>query len=280
VFHIGSYCQAKKNEKLMNKCTENIRLDNEVYDFIDFVNDVGEESITDYLVWQWRKLNKKFNYLNVDKHTRHFENKVSGADFELELWILTKSNNLSFVFQAKKIIPDYDAYCSKLNYKNGTNRQLDVLINYAKLKNKLPFYLFYSPADNNTKTKCPRNNILNSSLFMTDAYSVDNLTVNFKGKKLSKNRILDETNPFHCLFCCPLSDNEFATYFSKYFPNLSENHSFDNPEIPNYVNAIANNEIQDVVGLIEQNNLTVFRNIGVLDLRKEEKPARETVYSK
>ena len=85
----------------MSKCTENIRLGNEVYDFIDFVNDVGEESITDYLVWQWRKLNKKFNYLTVNKHTRHFENKESGADFELELWILTKRNNISFVFQAK-----------------------------------------------------------------------------------------------------------------------------------------------------------------------------------
>ncbi len=263
----------------MNKCTENIKLDNEVYDFIDFVNDVGEESITDYLVWQWRKLNAKFNYLNVKKHTRHFENKVSGADFELELWILTKRSNLSFVFQAKKIIPDYNAYCSKLNYKNGKNRQLDVLIKYAKSKNKLPFYLFYSPADKGTLTKCPQNKILNSALFMTDAYSVDKLTVSFKGKKLSKNRILNETNPFHCLFCCPLIDDSFPTYFTDYFPNLSENHSFDSNEIPNYVNAIANNEIQDVEDLIEQNNLTVYRNIGVLDLRKEEEPAHNNSYN-
>ncbi|MEQ8908714.1 MAG: hypothetical protein RIC95_05950 [Vicingaceae bacterium] len=261
----------------MSKCTENIRLENEVYDFIDFVNDVGEESITDYLVWQWRKLNKKFNYLSVDKHTRQFENKVSGADFELELWILTKSNNLSFVFQAKKIIPEYNAYCSKLNYKNGTQRQLDVLINYAKSIKKLPFYLFYSPSDNKTKTKCPQNNILNSALFITDAYSVNNLTVRFKGKRLSKNRILEETNPFHCLFCCPLFDDVFTDYFTEYFPTLAENHSFDNTAIPNYVNAIANNELQDVAGLIEQNNLTVYRNIGVLDLRKEERPAQSTV---
>jgi hypothetical protein len=254
----------------MSKCTENIRLDNEVYDFIDYVNDVGEESITDYLVWQWRKLNKKFNYLSVNKHNRHFENIVSGADFELELWILTKRKNFSFVFQAKKIISDYNAYRSKLNYKNGTSRQLDVLINYAKSKNKLPFYLFYSPADSGTQTKCPQNNILKSALFMTDAYSVDNLIANFKRKYLSKNRILNETNPFHCLFCCPLIDNSFSIYFNKYFPNLSENHSFDNTEIPNYVNAIANNEIEDVTGLIEQNNLFVYRNIGVLDLRNEE----------
>jgi len=252
----------------MNKCNEHIRLGNEVYDFIDFVSDVGEESITDYLVWQWRKLNKKFEYLNVKKHTRHFENKVSGADFELELWVLSKKNNLSIVFQAKKIIPNYNAYCSKLNYRNGKIRQLDTLKKYAKTNKKIPFYLFYSPADKNTNSMCG-NKIYKTALFMADAYTVDDLTKKYKNKKLSKNTILHETNPFHCLFCCPLTKHSFIDYFQHYFPKVMENNSLENNEIPSYVLAIANNELGNISELIERNNLNVYRNIGVLDLRDE-----------
>ena len=253
----------------MNKCNENIKLGNEVYDFIDYVNDVGEESITDYLVWQWRKLNKKFNFLNVEKHTRHFENKVSGADFELELWILTKSNNLSFVFQAKKIIPDYNAYCSKLNYRNGGNRQIDVLINYAKTKNKLPFYLFFSPVDEDTSPMC--NHMINkTALFMADAYTIDDITQKCKNKKLSKNTILEKTNPFHCLFCCPLTEYSLLDYIQTYFQKVMDNFSSENNKTPSYVYAILNNELGNETELIEKNKLNIYRNIGVLDLRDED----------
>ncbi len=256
----------EKNRKM--KCKDNIKLDTEVFDFIKHVEDVGEESITDYLVWQWRKRDKRFNYLNVEKHNRIKENKVSGADFELELWILTKKESISFVFQAKKIIPNRNAYCSKLNYQNGPKRQIDKLIDFAKKKNKLPFYIFYSPADNKSRAKCNRFQLSNSALFMTDAYTVDQLTVNYKRKKLSKNQILNETNPFHCLFCCPLVNESYYHYLESYFERLIENHSFEeNNEIPRYVNAIANNEVGITSELINEHGLTVFRNIGVLDLR-------------
>lgn len=33
------------------------------------VPDVKEESITDYLVWKWRELDKKVNYINVSTFT-------------------------------------------------------------------------------------------------------------------------------------------------------------------------------------------------------------------
>jgi len=73
----------------MDICEENRALENQVWEFIEYVDDVEEESITDYLVWQWRKLNDRFNYLSVAKHTKQKENPTSGADFELELWIHT-----------------------------------------------------------------------------------------------------------------------------------------------------------------------------------------------
>lgn len=254
----------------MSRCSENIKISNETWDFMNFVRDVGEESITDYLVWQWRKLNNRFNFLNVDKHTRFKENTESGADFELELWIVTRSQSLSFVFQAKKLVEEFNSYRSKLNYKNGALRQIDVLKKFAQDNKKLPFYLFYSQPNTDTVTRCPRNRIDNTALFMTDAYTVDNLITEFDGHSLSKNTILSTTNPFHCLFCCPLAQGNLLKYIDRYFPEIfQENIQFDSNELPTYVELILNNELENIDEIISQNNLSVFRNIGVLDLRNE-----------
>lgn len=254
----------------MSICKENKKISYETWEFIEYVSDVGEESITDYLVWQWRKLNKKFNYLKVKKHNRLFENTTSGANFELELWILSKKQSLSFVFQAKKLLKDYNGYTNKLNYQNGPTRQIDVLINYARSSKKLPFYLLYAQPNISTQTICPINEIKNTALFMTDAFTIDKFTVDFKNRSLSKNRILKESNPFHCLFCCPRGQKSLGDYLKVYFPSLTQQELlFENNEIPNYVEMIANNELQNIEDVIIENELTRFRNIGVLDLRKE-----------
>lgn len=251
--------------KKKNICKENIKLSNEVFDFIEHVDDVGEESITDYLVWQWRKLNKKFNYLSVEKHTKYKEHNFSGADFELELWILTNNNAISFVFQAKKLLKNYNSYNSKLSYKNKSQSQIDKLITYSKSKKKLPFYIFYSQSDKGTLTKC-NFEVFKTAVFISDAFSVK-ILINSKIKNLSKNRILKETNPFHCLFCCPLFDKSIIEYLKNYFPNAYE--IFDgNSEIPNYVNLINENNINNPLDIIRDNGLSVYRNIGVLDLRE------------
>jgi len=92
----------------MELCDKNIEISKSICEFINYVPDVGEESITDYLVWQWRKLDSRFNYLSVAKFTKEVENKTTGADFELELWIISKRFPLPFVIQAKKIIPDFN----------------------------------------------------------------------------------------------------------------------------------------------------------------------------
>jgi len=255
----------------MNLCNKIITLSNEVYDFIDNVNDVGEESVTDYLVWQWRKANANFKFLNIEKHTRHYENKTSGADFELELWVLKKNNSFSFVFQAKKLIHDYDGYWRKLNYKKGSTRQLDMLINYSKKHKKLPFYIFYALDDKNTWPLCKGSNIHKTAIFLTDAQTIDDVTVQYKKRKLSKDKILEYTNPFHCLFCCPLLNktNGLHDFLREYFPR-SLDFYFPDQEVPNYVYSILSNEFGDIRRLIDKHELYMFRNIGVLDLRKVE----------
>jgi len=52
---------------------------------------VKEESITDFLLWKWRELDKRFKFINITTFTRSDEGSRTGADFELELWLVGRS---------------------------------------------------------------------------------------------------------------------------------------------------------------------------------------------
>lgn len=259
-------------------CKENAKISAQVRDFIKHVETVGEESITDYLLWKWRVLNKKFNYLKtITKYTKEEENKRSGADFELELWILSDKSNFSIVFQAKKLLKEHNNYRQKLNYKcKNKTKQIVVLKRYCEpYTNKLPFYIFYSNPDKCTKIKCIQTPIEptlieNQALFITDAYTVEELINNNDLRRLSRTDILNETCFFTCLFCCPLLEVDINDFLTRYFPKLLENNpdlDFNkNNNIPAYVEKISKNKHKNVL-ISELPENVKIRNIGVLDLR-------------
>lgn len=262
----------------MEICDNNKIISKSVLEFIQYVPDVNEESITDYLVWQWRKLDKRFNYLNIEKYTKEIENKKTGADFELELWLVNDKRPIPFVIQAKKFLKEHDSYCSKLNYKTKSGkRQLDILLSFAKKERRLPFYLIYSKPDKETRIICggKKNHPFedDTSLYLADAYVIDEITKDFKYKKLSKNEILGKSNSFCCLFCCPLTQHDsLHEYFAHYYDKVLSEHGdiFEGESnIPFYVQQIMNNEFDEneMSGLIQEFGLERFRNIGVMDLR-------------
>ncbi len=88
----------------MDLCQSNKAISKEVKNFILNVGDIKEESITDYLVWKWKEIDNKFNVINVSTFTRNEENKVSGADFEMEIWVVGKTKKYPLVIQAKKFM--------------------------------------------------------------------------------------------------------------------------------------------------------------------------------
>lgn len=184
----------------MNLCESNKATSLEVKNFMQNVSDIKEESITDYLVWKWRELDKRFNYINIKTFTRQQENSVTGADFELELWLIKDNGYYPFIFQAKKFIKQYDSYLSKLKYPKNTDGQLNKLMAYSNSHYKYPFYVFYSIPDQNTNTRCCTSN--DTSIFIVDASIIKKFTNGYYGKKISKNDILEKSYPFHCIFCC------------------------------------------------------------------------------
>ncbi len=97
-------------------CKNNKAIGLEVKTFMENVKDVKEESITDYLMWKWRELDRRFNYIRTSTFTRQEESDTTGADFELELWIVGRIKSLPLLFQAKKFLKPHDRYKLKLNY--------------------------------------------------------------------------------------------------------------------------------------------------------------------
>ena len=112
----------------MNLCQSHINLSIEVSQFLSNCTDVKEESVTDYLVWKWSELDKRFKHININTFTRQEENKTTGADYELELWLIGRVFSFPLVIQAKKFIKNFDSYHAKLNYPDKTQNQLKTLL--------------------------------------------------------------------------------------------------------------------------------------------------------
>ncbi len=115
---------------MKDPCTCNKELVQEVKDFIKHVKDVKEESITDYLMWKWKEFDPRFKCIVTKTHTRQEEHDTTGADFDLELWILTNTKPVSFAVQAKKFIKPHNSYVSKLKYPKNSE-QIDKLLSHS-----------------------------------------------------------------------------------------------------------------------------------------------------
>jgi hypothetical protein len=258
----------------MDICSSNKAVSLEVKNFMLNVGDVKEESITDYLVWKWRELDKRFNYLSVTSFDRHQESATTGADFDLELWLVGRKEHVSLAVQAKKFIKQHDSYIKKLNYPNGTKQQLNTPLTYSAANNKLPFYFIYTIAGVQTTTMCGRSNTVDSAIFMTDARVIRAFADGKKGKRASRDDLVRAGNPFHCMFCCPLAKD--GSYFQNYFSASSSDASpRSNELLPNYVRELlaAGRDQPDRLGrsaepTTNREGWNAFRAVGVYDLRE------------
>ena len=260
----------------MKLCEANRKLSVEVKEFLQNVPDVKEESVTDYLVWKWGELDRKFNYINIKTFTRKEEGLITGADFEIELWLVGRTFRFPLVFQAKKAVNPFNSYVSKLNYPKNTQAQLKKLLSYSRSKKRLPFYVFYSIPDTTTRVMCANHEAQVSGIFVMDAFTAKEFADGKHGSRVSKNKILAATNPFHCMFCCPLM--LLGEYFIHYFERIAEYLGVVvDQEIPNYVSLLLTGQWREIrqeeaFSIVIQNELTVYRVVGVYDMRDWDSP--------
>lgn len=258
-------------------CAANYALSVEVRKFIENVGDANEESITDYLVWKWRELDKRFNYLRVTPFNHNEESSVTGADFDLELWLVGSTFKVSLAVQAKKFIKRSDSYVRRLRYPNGTKAQMDKLLAYANSRGKSPFYFIYTLPQATTHPMCNGRNGLappvdDGAIFMADALVMEEYADGKHGKRVSRDQILGASNPFHCMFCCPLARSH--DYFRHYFPSVAGRAPEGNADLPPYARrlllAAQNSDRPEVVlEPAEREQLRAFRAVGVYDMRDD-----------
>lgn len=254
----------------MNICESNRAVSTEVFNFMQNVGDIKEESITDYLAWKWRELDKRFNYLSMKTFNHAEENATTGADFDLELWLVGRKTHVSLAVQAKKFIKPYDSYVKRLNYPNGTKHQLNTLLAYAATHNRLPFYFIYSVPGPKTTTMCSLLPHRDCGVFMADANVMKQFADGKHGKRASRDDLLSNSNPFHCMFCCPLGPD--GTYFDRYFREAAQGASARlNEALPGYVRNLlveGSDRLRDAgQARILNEGWSRFRAVGVYDLR-------------
>ncbi|HDR9799311.1 TPA: hypothetical protein QDC59_002903 [Burkholderia cenocepacia] len=254
----------------MTICDASRALDKEVRLFMENVGDVKEESITDFLVWKWRELDKRFNFIRVHPFNHEEESSRTGADFDIELWLVSRRHHVALAVQAKKFVKRTDSYVAKLRYPRRTKGQLDTLLSYAASNSRRPFYFIYSLPDAALHTMCERGSSELGAVFTVDARRVEEYADGKHGNRLTRDQLLRAANPFHCMFCCPLARD--GHYFDHYFSHPREGYMMehkDNESLPIYVRQLMQRS-DTPVNIEEYEVPRQFRLVGVYDMRNDE----------
>lgn len=243
---------------------------------------VGEESITDWMLF---KLSQSLPQLKYKKFTRHEEARVTGADWEW--WIVGKKSAISMRIQAKKVTFGKDNYAG-LAHTNKYGLQIEKLIKDANQKNYIPFYALYSAPTSSQKVICGGKSDAadNQGVFIASAHLLFDKYIKNGKSRVEADDLLAHSNPMHCMACCSMhthsknpSVSSFDDYIEHYYDeSISKSNSnikklgrHDNA--PSYVISLldtVDTEIPDWWEKEYQHHLDDFKSLVIMDLRNQE----------
>lgn len=235
---------------------------------------IGEESITDLLVLNFKKWGK--GKIVVNTFTRHKE-AINGSDWEW--WFTGPSGKwLGMRIQAKVLNLISEKY-EHLHYSNKNGKQVDLLINDARKNSLIPLYFMYtnwSPGCYRPGWKCKtyRSSVWHYGASMLNPKVVKKLE---KRNKTRLKSVINDLRPMHCIFCCSgylhgdmpnraLGWLEGSGLFFKPDAEMRESDTKylrDNP--PHYVAQLMSHELNDDFTDLQDARLkrvTVFKEIG------------------
>jgi hypothetical protein len=109
---------------------------------------------------------------------------------------------------------------------------------------------------------------------MIDAQEIKKFADRAHGQKVALAALLRRSNPFHCMFCCPMSIN--VGYFQKYFRSqVDSSVTRKYEEMPSYALRLLNsrdqrNENQSISQEALSEDFPPVRAVGIYDLRSRE----------
>lgn len=220
---------------LHRECIEIQKISEYVYNWISRQNNVGEESLTDWLLYE-SSLNLPSRYMQF---TRHEEARKTGADWEW--WLIGNNKSLKLRVQAKQIHNKTDCYPS-IAYTNKYGLQIDKLLSDAKASNSYPIYAFYIAPSKPNNVICNGRNILKSheeGVYLSSAQKTYNKFIKNGKSKVSTNDVLSISNPLSCLYCCNIKQDSIEralAFIQHYFEdNSSENLQGIYEQLPQYI---------------------------------------------
>ena len=245
---------------------------------------VGEESITDWLLYT---LSSNIASLKYKKFTKHQEARTTGADWEW--WMVGRRKSIRLRIQAKKLKPKSDNYPS-LAYSNAYGLQIDKLLSDASSTNALAFYAFYSKpvASNFLCGGNPSTRITHPSVLLAAAKTLESQFIKPARKYVSAADVASNSNPYECLVCCPLSMSHgnssvqaIYEHIQHYYQEAIEAEERSNStaptglhdEVPQYVRTLLESESGDIPEWWESEfsrQLPQVDSIMVWDLREND----------
>lgn len=185
---------------MTSTCKSISRISAEAHKWITMQPNVGEESLTDWVLYEVSKRIKKTGYI---KFNRHQEARETGADWEW--WFIGNTKSLRLRVQAKKIEGVKDAYPA-LAYTNQYGLQIEKLIKDATTENAIPIYAFYTASHGARGTKCQRKEIdvALQGVFIAGANKLFSAHITPGRKPISPSALIADSTPLPCLFCCSI----------------------------------------------------------------------------
>ncbi len=267
---------------MADSCVEITSISEAVFLWLKNQLNVGEESITDWSLYEISQRIKNSGYV---KFNRHEEARKTGADWEW--WFIGNRRSLRLRIQAKKLQNKADVYPA-LAYTNKYGLQIEKLLNNAAAVNAIPLYAFYLAPDSNPTVLCrgKANSGKNDGIFISEAKLLF-------GKYIAKGRatvsaldLLKSCNPLSCLFCCPQAQGDdkvtsIRNYIKSYFSSdtqgqISRDNDIEglheNKELPNYVSYLLQHMREPVQEWWDQEFqrwIVDFDAVQVIDLRDQ-----------
>lgn len=157
---------------------------------------IGEESITDFFILNFKKFGK--GKLVINSYTKRKE-ALTGADWEW--WFTGPSGKwIGMRVQAKILNLKAKRY-QHLHHKNNTGSQLTSLLTDAASNNVIPLYCMYSNWDptiykQKSKCKCKKHSVYHYGASLLDPQIIKK----YRPEK-SLKKFITHLIPLQCLFC-------------------------------------------------------------------------------
>lgn len=173
-----------------------------VFDWVSKQPSVGEESLTDWILYETSRRSSQIRYR---KFNRHQEAKETGADWEW--WFVGNDGAVALRVQAKKLFDAKDNY-QGFAYTNRSGLQIEMLMEAAKQRNCIPVYALYSAPHKHPNILCGMGPLAvrGQGIFIAGAKALYTAFVEGGRRKVNADDALSHSNPMMCLACCPLSE--------------------------------------------------------------------------